>query len=210
MKLTGEQIGIIQDRINRSTISIQSLKDDLLDHLCCVVESKIEIGNSFETALQEALRELAPNGLDEIQRQTFYLLNSPKVIFMKKIMYLIGLISATALSLGWLFLTLRWPGGRELFNYGFLGFLLLFIPMLAIDRYKTTLRKALSEKLKIILGSVSGFTAGISLVFKVLHLQGADIILVIGALLFTFGFLPFLFFNLYKKELLPMYRASIE
>lgn len=199
MKLSNDLISVIRRRIDESDITMQTLKDDVLDHLCCVVEHKIESGKTFEIALEEAFHELAPNGLDEIQRKTFYLLNSPKIIFMKKVMYSIGLISATAISLGWLFITLRWPGGRELFNYGFLAFLLIFIPLLAVSRYKVTLRKALSEKLRIIVGSLSGFIVGLSMVFKILHLQGADILLVVGALLFTFGFLPFLFFGMYKK-----------
>ncbi len=199
MKLSHEQIDVIRHRINNSDVTIETLKDDLLDHLCCVIEKKIEKGNLFETALTEALKELAPHGLDAIQLETFYLLNSPKMIFMKKVMYLIGLISAVAISLGWLFSVLRWPGGYELFNYGFLCFLLVFIPLLAIDRYKVNLRKALSEKLRIVLGSVSGIVCGISLVFKFLHLQGADVVLVVGVLMFTFGFLPFLFFSMYKK-----------
>jgi hypothetical protein len=39
--------------------------------VCCVVEQKIKEGKSFEIALQEAFNEVAPNGLDEIQRKTF-------------------------------------------------------------------------------------------------------------------------------------------
>lgn len=199
MKLTKEQIDAMLHRIENSDITTRTLKDDLLDHLCCVVESKLQKGKSFDIAFQEAFYELAPNGLDEIQRKTFYLLNSPKIIFMKKVMYSIGLISAAAVSLGWLFIVLRWPGGGELFNYGFLAFLLIFVPLLTIDRYKVNLRKALSEKLRILLGFVSGITVGFSLVFKFLNVYGADVILVAGMLMFTFGFLPFLFFSLYKK-----------
>ena len=199
MKLSQEQLAVIRHRIQKSDITIKTLQDDLLDHLCCVVEKKMDNGNDFDTALQEALVELAPHGLDTIQLQTFYLLRSPKIIFMKKIMYLIGLITAGAISLGWLFTVLGWPGGYELFNYGFLGFVLLFIPLLAIDRYRVTLKKALSEKLKILIGSVSGIIVGIAFVFKFLHLQGADIVLLVGILMFTFGFLPFLFFSMYKK-----------
>ena len=199
MKLSPEQLAAIRHRIEKSDITIKTLEDDLIDHLCCVVEKKMDKGNHFDSAFREALQEVAPYGLDAIQLETFYLLRSPKIIFMKKVMYLIGLISAVALSLGWLFNVLSWPGGRELFNYGFLGFLLLFVPLLAIDRYKVTLRKALPEKLKILIGSVSGIIVGISLVFKFLHLQGADQVLIVGMLMFTFGFLPFLFFSMYKK-----------
>src|SRR5688572_1575152 len=171
MKLSQEYIDIIRDRIDTSDITMTTLKDDVLDHLCCVVEQKVEAGKSFEIALQEALYELAPNGLDEIQRKTFYLLKSPKIIFMKKVMYLTGLLCAIALSVGWLFATLRWPGGREIFNIGFLGFLWVFVPMLVVDRYRARIRKAASEKIKIAVGAVSAFIVGLSLVFKLLHLQ---------------------------------------
>ena len=200
MRITKEEIHFISTTIDESGITIQTLKDDLIDHLCCVVEMKMENDTPFDKAFEEALREVAPHGLDAIQNQTLFLLNSPNKIFMRKIIFMIGFMSAIAVSLGWLFVTLSWPGGRELFNSGFLGLLMLFIPMMAIYRYKIFRPKAVSDKLRIVLGSASGFIIGLSLIFKVLHLQGADQILVTGVLMFTFGFLPFLFFNLYRKS----------
>jgi hypothetical protein len=201
MRLTDDHVQRIRKLIDNSGITIQSLKDDLLDHLVCVVEAESITGKSFETALKEAVDDLAPGGLYQIQRETIFLLNPLKLILMKKIMYSIGLIGAAAISLGWLFKILHWPGGDELFNYGFFAFLLLFIPMLAIDRYKVNLRKALSEKLRIILGFSSAFLVGLALAFKFMNVTGADYILVAGFLIFTFGFLPFLFFTLYRKSI---------
>ena len=198
MKLSKEQVDIIRLVIDQSRIEIQTLKEDLLDHLCCVVENKMG-KKTFEVSLGEALMELAPNGLDEIQRETVYLLNSSKIFFMKKLIYLIGLITAIAMSLGGTFRILRWPGADELLVYGFLGFAFLFTPMLAVSYFKENLRKALSEKIRIVLGILSGLTVGLAIVFKFLHLQGADFLLLGGALLFSFGFLPFLFFGMYKK-----------
>ena len=199
MKLSDDLIDIIRVRVEEGDVTTKTLKDDVVDHICCLVESKMDEDKSFKLALDEALHEVAPKGLDDLQRKTFILLRSPKIIFMKKVMYSIGLITAVLVSLGWLFTTRRWPGGRELFNYGFLGFLLVFIPMIAIDRYRNTLRKTVAEKLRIVFGSVSGVIVGFSLVFKLLHLQGADVLLVAGSLMFTFCFLPALFFNMYKK-----------
>jgi hypothetical protein len=199
MKLSKDCIDIIRYRIDQSDVTMDTLRDDLLDHLCCVVEQKIDEGQSFEFALQEAFHELAPHGLDEIQRKTFYLLKSPKIIFMKKVMYLIGLITTISMSLGWTFRILNWPGGNELLTYGFLGFVLLFIPMVAVNYFKVNLHGALSEKLRIVLGVSSGIIVGLAIVLKFLHLPGADQLLFGGTLLFSFGFLPFLFFNMYKK-----------
>jgi hypothetical protein len=165
------------------------------------VEHKIDRGKSFDAAMPEAFKELAPDGLDEIQREAVFLLNSKKIILMKKVMYSIGLISTMALSLGWLFRILHWPGGSELVNYGFLGFALLFLPMLAINQFKIGINKALPEKLRIILGLLSGFITCMAVFLKIMHYPGADYLLVSGALLFIFGFLPFLFFTMYKKSI---------
>lgn len=200
MKLSQELVEVIRRRIDKSDITMERLKDDVLDHVCCVVENKMKDGKSFEIALQEAFHEVAPNGLDEIQRKTFYLLQSPRFLLMKGIVYSIGLFSAAAISLGWLFVLLQWTGGRELLNYGSLVFLMIFIPMLGLSQRKNAL-KVLRDKLRLLIGITSSLTVGLSIVLKLLHLQGADIILVGGVLLFTFGFLPFLFFNLYKKAI---------
>src|SRR5688572_3287209 len=126
MKLSQDRIEMIRRHITNNDVTTETLRDDLLDHICCVIERKMEKDISFENALSEALYEVAPHGLDEIQRKTFYLLKSPKIIFMKRVIYSIGLVSACALSLGWLFNILRWPGGRELSNYGSLVFLMVF------------------------------------------------------------------------------------
>ncbi|MEQ9440467.1 MAG: hypothetical protein RIG62_15535 [Cyclobacteriaceae bacterium] len=196
--LSDQHVEIIRLEIERSTLSMQTLKDDLLDHYCCFVEQELEKGHSFETAFSLATEHICPNGFREIQEETMYLLNNSKIMAMKKIMYFIGLVTSIGISVGWLFRILHWPGGNELFTYGFLGFVLLFLPMLAINQYKATVDKVMSEKLKIILGFSSAIIIGAAVLFKMMHLQGANILLVVGALLFSFGFLPFLFFRMYK------------
>ncbi len=82
---------------------------------------------------------------------------------------------------------------------GFLGFVLIFLPMLAIDRYKLAYTTILGEKLKIMLGFISAIIIGLAVLFKILHLQGASIMLIVGTVLFSFGFLPFYFFRMYRK-----------
>lgn len=198
--LTQKQVDFIRTEINKSRISIPELKDDLLDHFCCFIEQEIKEGNSFENAYENALEQVCPNGFDEIQKETIYMLNFKRILFMKKLMYTIGLMTSISISIGWLFKILNWPGGGDIFTYGFLGFILLFLPMLAIDRYKLNLNRALSEKLRLILGFSSAILIGLATLFKMMHLQGASLLLVLGAVLFAFGFLPFLFFRMYRKS----------
>ena len=201
MKLSSEQIGVIRQQVDQSDITIASLKDDVLDHLCCVVEILMDRGKDFDAAVQEALHDLAPEGLDEIQHETMFLLNSTKIILMKKVTYAIGLLASMSFVLGWAFGILHYPGSRELSIGGFLAFVFLFIPLLVIDRFKHKIRWTLTEKLRLIVGGISGIMLTVALGFKILHLPGADELLLMGSLLFVFGFLPFQFFTLYKESI---------
>jgi len=116
-------------------------------------------------------------------------------------MYLIGFAGAVTLTTGITFKLLWYPMANILFTIGFLVLLLIFVPMLAFDRYKVAIAKALSERLKIILGSIAGVIVGLSGLFKFLHWQGAEVLLLAGAFIFAVGYLPFLFFTMYKKSL---------
>lgn len=200
MKLSDDQVKNIRDVLSQSGITHDKLRDDVLDHLCCVVEMNLA-RYGFEKSLEEAIRELAPNGLKNIQHQTIFLLNSNKIILMKKFMYFIGLATTISMTMGLTFKILHMPGADELFNIGFFGFTLLFLPLLTIDRFKQKIHSALTERLRLVLGFISAVTIGSSVLFKVFHYQGADVLLLVGISIFSFGFLPFLFFSLYKKSI---------
>jgi hypothetical protein len=199
MILSTEQLKMIRDQVSQH-INISSLQDDVIDHLCCVVERRLEKGTPFEMAVKDALTELAPHGLSEIQKETIVLLDNQTTLHMKKVMYAVGLLSTMIMSLGWLFRFLRWPGGDEMANYGFFGFALLFLPMLAVSQFKISIHKTFYERLRILLGLFSGLITSVSVVFKMNHLMGTDFLFLSGAGIFIFGFLPVLFFTMYKKS----------
>ncbi len=119
---------------------------------------------------------------------------------MKKVMYVAGLLSAMAFVTGWFFGLMRYPGAFELQVYGSVAFFFIYVPMMTIDYFKTNTRHVLSEKLKVILGLVCALLLGVSGVFKLMHLRGTQTILIMGAVVCIFGFLPFFFFSMYKKS----------
>ncbi|TSE09794.1 hypothetical protein [Aquimarina algiphila] len=201
MKLTSEQEDNIRDYVDKQGLKIQSLHDDIIDHLCCVIESQLGKGKQFDHLLEEAIRELAPNGLTDIEHKTFFLLNSKRILLMKKLMYLIGFIGSVTLTIGVTFKLLWYPGANVLLMTGFLALLLIFMPLYAFDRYKVAISKAISERMKIILGLTAAIITGLSVLFKIMHLQGTEILLLIGAFVFAIGYLPFFFFTMYKKSI---------
>jgi hypothetical protein len=200
MNLTSEQVNLISRVIDEGRITIDTLRDDILDHLCCSVEIGMSRGKPFEQAFGEALLELAPNGLNALQQETIFLLNSTNINRMKKLMYAVGLLSAMVFVTGWLFSILHLPGATILQFCGFLSFAFIFLPLLTFDYFKLNVRRALSDKLKVILGLASGVVVALSAIFKVLHLEGTNLLLLLGTAIFVFGFLPTLFFTLYKKS----------
>ncbi len=52
--MSEEYVDKIINRVAEDQLSNISLRDDLIDHLCCVVETKLEAGKDFEDAFDEA------------------------------------------------------------------------------------------------------------------------------------------------------------
>ena len=200
MKLTEEQVSLVQDYVDAQKLKYKTLRDDVVDHLCCVIEEELGRGEPFDQLLPKAANELAPRGLADLEHQTFFLLNANRILQMKKVLYATGFVGSVTLTIGVTLKLLNMPGGNEFFMIGFLTLLLGFIPILAFDRYKVAISGVLSERLKIILGGLASIVVGLSGLFKVLHLQGASWLLLLGAFVFAAGFLPFFFFTMYKKS----------
>lgn len=198
--ITEDQEQVIIDEVESSKITNQSLKEDLVDHLCCMIDIQMEKGSSFEDALKLSMIQTAPNGLNEIEKETIFLLNYSKIIFMKKLTYISGYLFSVAWIAGALFKILHLPGASTMLSIGGLGLAFIFFPLLLINRYKSIAREVLSERLKWILGAIALGLLILSISMKLLHLMGAGEMLAISFLVFGFGFLPFFFFRMYKKS----------
>lgn len=201
MTLTEKQEQRIHEIVDRHGFQIQSLRDDVVDHLCCVVEERQHEGLPFDKLLEEAIADLAPNGLIDIEEQTLFLLNFNRIVRMKKTIYFIGFLGAAVLTGGILFKLLNMAGANELFITGYIILLLIFIPLRIFDRYKTARTKPLNYRFMYILGFASSVIAGMAGIFKILQWNGANILLVTGTIVFVLGYLPFLFIKLYRKSL---------
>ena len=119
---------------------------------------------------------------------------------MKKLTYLIGLIGSVAFTFSFPARTLGWPYAREI---EFLGSLLLlaFVPLLLIDETKVSLERARSEQWEITSGVATALFFGLGGLLKFLHWPGVVPAWLLAFILFALGFLPSLFFNLYKKSI---------
>jgi hypothetical protein len=200
VNLTKAHIETIRIRLEQSGITISLLKDDLLDHICCAVEDQIDAGLDFDKSFEMALADLAPKGLSDIEEQTFLMLNN-KLIPMKKLTYVFGMLGCMLIVIGWLMMFLHWPGSFQVGTLGAAVFVLMFLPMLAVSKFRSVGALPSYERTSIILGFSSGAIAVLGFMFKIMHLPGANILIVVGVFFIAFGFLPSLFFSMYRKSI---------
>ena len=197
--LNSAQILLLKNNIDQA-VSMRNLREDLLDHLCCAVEAKLKAGKTFADAVEEAMHEIAPDGFREIEDETNNLLHQ-NYIRMKKLLYSFGLATAISMAMGLMMKLLHMPGGEELINYGFLSFSLIFLPVMITMNSKSVKDCTLVDKLKIVFGITSATLMAITICLKIaMNLTASEVLFMTGTAIFSFGFLPCVFYGLYQKS----------
>lgn len=181
-----------------SGISRSVMKENIIDHLCCSVECALSKGENFESALHKSLKALAPNGLKEIEFETIILLY-PKIIIMKKLTYISGLLFSMMASVGYIFRILHLPGASELTILGFGGLTAVFAPLLIIIRHKAWKSRFDGAREGLLIASIIFITVGFCL--RIMQLPGSDNTLLLGLISFTVGFLPMAFLKMYRESI---------
>jgi hypothetical protein len=198
MILSEWQIARVEERIDESGIDIEELRNDLLDHLCCCIETDMAAGVSFDIALRRAWLQVCPNGAREIETETLFLLNKTMYL-MKKITYLSGLFASVLMITGSLIRFMHWSNANTVFAIGILCFVFVFLPLLLSSRFRQSVTAV--EKAGSIAGIAGAIITGAGVSFKMFHYPGADLLVVTGICLLTFVLLPFLFYSAYKNAI---------
>lgn len=137
MKLNSEQIERIECDLKAEGIQSQELRESLLDHICCQVEGS-ESG-TFEEAYHQAILCFGPDGIRQVEKETYRLLNH-KYLIMKNTMYLTGYLAAFLSTTGILFKIQHWPGAVVMLTLGIALFNLAFLPLYFYHRKKQVAR----------------------------------------------------------------------
>jgi len=188
------------DRIRGDLISrgltYDRLLEDIVDHVCCMLEEEMGQGKDFESSYQRVLNAIPDKQLPLIQHQTLLNLNK-QYQRMKKITYVFGLISTVIMVLGALFKRLHWPGAGILLTVGVLMTVFGFLPLYFRSSYQE-----LKEKTKPIYHIVGYLTLSFILLgalCKSQHWPGAGVLLTVGVTMTVFGFLPYYFRLSYRE-----------
>lgn len=191
--LSESQINFIQQDILARGIQLESLQQDLLDHLCCVMENELTAEDDFETFYRQRITHFYKRDLREIEEETRTLLTFKNYYAMKKIMLLSGGLLAFFLVTGLVLKFLHLPGAAASLILGVAILNFVFLPLLVTLKIRENRSKR--EKLIAGLATLCGMLMSIGLIFKVMHWPGANALIVTGFGALLLLFLPVYFFT---------------
>ena len=197
-QLSDHQVILILDRIIAGGVTDKNLQNDLLDHYCCFIEERLRSERDFEMVYNLAFQHITPNGMQEIQQELYFILNSNKQTIMKRIIYLFGFITLFFISTGILFKTSHWP---------YANILVLISPFLVIatsailffNSLKHWKSNSALHNTRAVTGFISALLIGDGLIFKLFHYAGGTFQVAFGVCLLNMVYLPILFYGLYKQ-----------
>jgi len=197
--LTEEQIAFIENDIKVRGITSSDLSIDLLDHICCLIENKLDGYRNFDSVYQETILLFGEKGLKEIQDETNRLLTFKHYYIMNATMKISGYISSLMILFGAFFKFTHWPGANALLLVGMFFLTVLFLPLLFILKFKSSAESNRSVVLSSI-AFVSALLICVGILFKIMHWPNAQMLTIAGGLLLLLGYLPIYFISIYKNE----------
>lgn len=100
MLLTTHQIENVRRYLLENGLHIPEVQDDILDHLCCVIEDRLRSGRSYEEAFASATALIDTREVQQIHRDTIYYLTINATIMKVKGIFITAFLSVFFFALG--------------------------------------------------------------------------------------------------------------
>jgi hypothetical protein len=199
-KLSSKQIKEIAEQVYRSSVESQELKEDLIDHICCLIEDDLQRGVDYEDSKKRAIKAIFPDGIDKGHRKNLWLLTSRKQKRMKSILFILSYVALIIMSSSFMFKALHWPAAGILLIVACSLFTFVFTPVFFMYIYRVALSKYISRKSLYVFGFMGIIVLLTGVAFKAFHWPDAGILLGLGVLIISFFFFPLIFLALYRKS----------
>ena len=192
-RISDQQIDYILNDIGARGVEMESLQQNLLDHICCVIENNLEANGDFESFYKKTIQTFYKDALWEIEEETILLLTFKNYYTMKKIMIISGTFSAIVMSIGILFKFMHWPGASACIVLGIVISSLVFLPLLFTLKAKE--KQSIKDKLILGLATISGILISLAILFKIMHWPGANMMGTTFVIIMLALYIPLSFFS---------------
>jgi len=191
-ELTEKELAFLSKEIDKQGLTYTQLQKELLDHLCCDIEAKMDEGIEFLKAFEEVSQRLENDRIQQIQEETLLLINQ-KYRMMKKFMYVLGTIAPSILIIGAIFKIQHWPGASVLITLGTFLLAAVYLPVFAMVSIRDTRKNGKKVNMALyVIGVIAGFVFLTGILFKIMHWPGAGIALTFSVLFTVAVFVPIL------------------
>jgi len=190
--LTEQNIREIEVLVEARGVEMKELSYDLVDHICCMIEEKMESGKNYASALEESIASFGKKGIRQIQEETTFLLTK-NILAMRKTMHITGITAAILLLLGSIFKLRHLPGAGVMYVLGAALLCFLFMPLFLTVRIKEKPGKL--STISNIVGILGAISLCFGILFKIMHWPWASILMNTGGVLLILIFLPLYLYN---------------
>ena len=180
-----DQIKQIENRISEASLKNTSLTIDILDHICCMIEDRLELGWDYIKAEKDVFRQMGVLQIQAIEQETENLTQNN--ITMKKRTKIIGLVSLILLVGGFIMKMLHLQGAAVTWGIGVLTAVFGFALFLTVDRF--TYEQSSRGKILSIIGYLGSASFILGSGFKLLHMPGAYYLTAIGGVVLLIYFI---------------------
>lgn len=187
------QIDFILDDIRARGIGIESLQQNLLDHICCVIEQDLDENGDFEGFYLSAISTFYKVDLKEIEEETIHLLTNKNYYIMKKVMIASGALSVALLSIGIFLKFMHLPGAAVTILCGVLLLSFIFLPLMFTLRVKE--KQENRDKVVAGIGTLAAMLIAVGILFKIMHWPGANVLCILALGIMIVLFVPIYFFS---------------
>ncbi|MFT6165920.1 MAG: hypothetical protein ACJAV5_000777 [Vicingaceae bacterium] len=195
--LSDIEVDFIESDLKSLGIVSEDLRDNLLDHICCILETEMNEDDEFDEYYRQVLPRFFKNELSEIQTETYNLLKFKNFYTMKKILNFSGIATVVLTILGALFKSMHWPGAAMLIILGGFSFSIIYMPLLIVLKLKDDESKI--DKLVHSFGLILAIFLTAGVLFKIMRWPYANNLMFYSTLLFTFIFVPIYFITRFRK-----------
>ncbi|MBL7718363.1 MAG: hypothetical protein JNL72_05980 [Flavipsychrobacter sp.] len=195
--ITDDQLDFIAKDLSARGLKTEDLQQNVLDHVCCIIEQGLEDTGDFERFYAKTIAQFYTKQLDELEEETLLLLTFKNYYTMKKVMITCGIASIFLFVTGSILKLFHLPGAAITLILGVFVLCFIFLPLMLVLKIKEA--SATRDKVLVTLGVFIGILYCLSAIFKVQHWPGANIMIVGTIALLFFIFIPIYFFTGIRK-----------
>jgi hypothetical protein len=197
MELLNEKhINLLHDWLLSNGLDYEELRTDLLDHVCCMIESRMSRGEPFNLAFKNVSSEFDHHELKNTQENTLYLLTL-KQMKMKKATGILGIITSAVIITGVSFKLMHWPYASILLILGLASVSIIIMPLMTVIELKNA--TGVQQKAATIIGFLAAILLSLATMFKIFHWPGFYYLYYSGFTALVLVFIPLYTLRKYRQ-----------